>query len=204
MARKMALIFSVVHVQLRAALLLEFPLQFIRSHLDYLGAIEFGVARDATSFIASLTELKPFLRALLVADGTVTLLLRAYFDEDVLVETTGQSDFVLEFALPHLGLAKGDDAFFRQVKLTGRKTGHTYAQASSVLNPAALKPELFAALIKEDVGMGDVLRNSARGSYREILDVRAVDESRMARTYTVVLDANPAILITETFNTKWF
>ena len=79
-----------------------------------------------------------------------------------------------------------------------------YAQASSVLNPSALKPELFAALIKEDVGMGDVLRNSARGSYREILDVRALDDERMARTYTVVLDSNPAILITEVFNTRWF
>lgn len=200
----MALIFSVVHVQLRGAHLLEYPLQFIRSHLDYLGAIEPGVERDATSFIASLTEMKPFLRALLVADGTVTLLLRAYFDEEILVETTGQSSFVLEFALPHLGLEQGDDAFFRQVKLIGRKTGHTYAQASSVLNPAALKPELFAALIKEDVGMGEVLRNSARGSYREIFDVRTVDDSRMARTYAVLLDANPAILITETFNTRWF
>jgi chorismate-pyruvate lyase len=52
--------------------------------------------------------------------------------------------------------------------------------------------------------MGDVLRNSARGSYREILDVRALDDERMARTYTVVFDSNPAILITEVFNTRWF
>jgi chorismate-pyruvate lyase len=202
--QKVSLILSVMHVQMRAAFVLEFLLQFIRSHLGYLDTIEPGVERDATSFIAPLNELKPFLRALLVADGTVTLLLRAYFDEDVLVETTSQSSFVVESALPHLVLMKGDDAFFRQVELTGNKTGHTYAQATSVLNPAALKPELFAALIKEDVGMGDVLRNSARGSYREILDVRAVDDARMARTYTVVLDSKPAILITEVFNTRWF
>ena len=137
-------IFSVVHVQLRAALVLESLLQFIRSHLGYLDTIEPGVERDATSFIAPLTELKPFLRALLVVDGTVTLMLPAYFNEDVPVDTTSQSSFVLGFALPHLGLTKGDDAFFRQLELTGSKTGHTYAEASSVLNPAALKPELFA------------------------------------------------------------
>lgn len=195
---------SLVHVQIRAAFLLEALLQFIRSHLEYLETIEPGVERDATSFLASLNELKPFLRALLVADGTVTLLLRAYFDEDVLVETISQSSFVVGTALPHLGLSKGDDAFFRQVDLTGAKTGHTYAHATSVLNPAALTPALFSALIKEDVGMGDVLRNSARGSYREILDVRALDNARMGRTYTVVLDAQPAILITEMFNTRWF
>jgi chorismate-pyruvate lyase len=73
-----------------------------------------------------------------------------------------------------------------------------------VLDPAVLKPELFAALIKEDAGMGDVLRNSVRGAYREILDVRAADDARMARTYAVVLDSNPGILITEVFNTRWF
>lgn len=179
-------------------------MQTIRSHIEYLDTIAPGVERDATSFIASLHELKPFLRALLVADGTVTLLLRAYFDEDVLVETTSQSSFTVESMLPHLGLAKGDEAFFRKVELTGSKTGHTFAEATSVLNPAALKPALFEALIKEDVGMGDVLRNSARGSYREILDVRALDDTRMARTYTVVLDSQPAILITEVFNTRWF
>lgn len=52
--------------------------------------------------------------------------------------------------------------------------------------------------------MGDVLRYSARGSYKEILDVRAVDDTRMARIYTVVLDSIAAILITEVFNTRWF
>ena len=193
-----------MHVQLSAAFVLDFLLLFIQSHLRYLNTIAPGVERDATSFIAALNELKPFLRALLVADGTVTLLLRAYFNEEVQVETASQSSFVVESELPYLGLVKGDEAFFRQVELTGKKSGHTYAQASSVLNPSALKPELFAALIKEDVGMGDVLRNSARGSYREILDVRALDDERMARTYTVVLDSNPAILITEVFNTRWF
>jgi chorismate-pyruvate lyase len=93
-------------------------LQFIRSHLGYLDIIEPGVEPDATTFIAPLTELKPFLRALLVVDGTVTLMLRAYFNEDVPVDTTCQSSFVLEFALPHLGLTKGDGAFFRQLEMT--------------------------------------------------------------------------------------
>ena len=52
--------------------------------------------------------------------------------------------------------------------------------------------------------MGDVLRHSARRSYREILDVRAVDDTRMARIYTLVFDSIAAILMTEVFNTRWF
>ena len=201
---KGSLILAAVSVQIRAESLAGFQLQSIQPHLEYIKTINAGRQHEATSFIPSLGRLQPFLRALLVADGTVTLLLRAYFDEPIVVATTAQSGWVAETALPHLGLLVGDNAFFRQVDLIGGSSRHTYAQATSVLNPAALPPALFAALIKEDVGMGEVLRNSSRGSYREILDIRVVDEERIARTYTVTLDKRPAIIITEVFNSRWF
>ncbi|GEM_PF-4732348 len=51
-------------------------------------------------------------------------------------------------------------------------------------------------LIKEDPGMGNVLRHSARISF-EILNVRAVGDTGMARTYTLVLDSIAVIRITE-------
>ena len=179
-------------------------MQEIRSLLRYLECVPSKPARDANSFLASLSQLKPFLRAVLVADGTVTLLLRAYFDEEISIETIDQSSFGLEAPIPQLKLAEGDTAFFRQVDLVGSRTGKTYAQASSIINPVSIKPLLFSALIKEDAGMGDVLRNSARGSYREILDIRALDHEKIARSYTVALDLVPSILITEVFNSRLF
>jgi hypothetical protein len=56
---------------------LGFLWHFIQFHSGYLDTIESGVERDASSFIGPLDELKSFLRALLVAGGAVTLLLRA-------------------------------------------------------------------------------------------------------------------------------
>ena len=179
-------------------------MQDIRTHFRYLEDVPSKPAREANSFLASLSHLKPFLRAVLVADGTVTLLLKAYFDEGMCIETMYQSSFVLEAPVPQLNLLDGDNAFFRQVDLVGSRTGKIYAQANSILNPVLLNPALFSALIKKDVGMGDVLRNSARGSYREILDIRFLDHEKIARTYTVTLDSVPAIMITEVFNSHLF
>ena len=193
-----------MRVQMRAASTVEFHLQLIQSHLDYLDSVAPGAERDAVFFLDSMKGLNPFLRALLVTDGTVTLSLRAYFDEDIRVAAIHQSWWSVESTIPHLSLTAGSEAFYRKVELIGSETGRSYVEATSILNPAALKPELFTALIEEDVSMGEVLRNAARGSYREILDVRRLDEARMARTYTVVLDSKPAILITEVFNTRWF
>ena len=152
----------------------------------------------------AVADLPPFLRSLVVADGTVTLLLTAYFAEDIRVDTREQSRFILVSDLPHLQLDAGEEAFYRQVDLTGSRTGRTYAQATSVLNPAALPETLFRALIREDVGMGEVLRNAARGSYREVLGVRRDGPSEVSRTYAVILNGRPAILITETFRSAFF
>ncbi len=148
-------------------------------------------------------SLPPFLRALLVADGTVTVLLRAYFEERIDVRARSQSTVMLKTSIPALRLEAGDEAFQRQVDLTGASTSAAYASAISILNPAALPDELFSALIQENVGMGEVLRNSARGSYREVLDIR-IEGAKVERTYLVYLDGRPAILITEDFNSAVF
>lgn len=176
----------------------------IESHIQMLKCISVRPEEDTGALLENFQGLPPFLRALLVADGTVTLLLRAYFDELIQVDTLEQSSFTINEPLAHLHLKTGDEAFYRRVVLTGAESHRTYANALSLLNPAALKPELFDPLIEETVGMGEVLRNSARGSYREVLDVRAINKFEISRTYTVILDGHPAILITETFDRRWF
>lgn len=159
---------------------------------------------DPLSLLAALPSLPRFLRALLVADGTVTLLLEAYFCEAIKVETLFQAHFEISAGLPALQLEPGDAAFYREVLLCGSQTGRIYARAFSVLNPQALRADLFESLIKKDVGMGEVLRNSARGSYREVLDIQVPGEELFERTYAVVLDKQPAILITERFDARSF
>ena len=107
-------------------------------------------------------------------------------------------------ALPVLGLQEGDTAFFREVRLVGSDTGCCYAQASSLLNPSRIHPKLFQELINEEVGLGEVLRNAARGSFREVLDITRLSPEAICRTYAVFVDQLPAILITESFGVEVF
>jgi chorismate-pyruvate lyase len=145
----------------------------------------------------------PFLRALLVADGTVTMLLEAYFREMIGIRTLAQQTFELRQQVPVLGVGCGDDLFFRKVELSGTESGQLYAFAHTLLNPAVINTRLFAELVTEDVGIGWILRNSARGSFRQVLQINAGGIGQMPnsvnRTYLVSIKGTPALLITEEF-----
>ncbi|MBT4492399.1 MAG: DUF98 domain-containing protein [Gammaproteobacteria bacterium] len=171
-------------------------------HLKYLH--NRTAAEEISAALDSLNGLPPFLRALLVADGTVTLLLRAYFNEQISIRTESQFACATPEPLPLLALKTGDEVFMRSVTLSGGTSGHEYVEATSLINPSLLDAELFAALIDEHVGMGEVLRNSVRGSFREVLNIDIEDEEKVGRTYAVFLSGKPSILITERFRTRLF
>ncbi len=173
-------------------------------HLQMLDSIQVAPEIDASELLKPNQDLPPFLRALLVADGTVTRLLSAYFAEDIAINTLQQSEFSMPMPLAHLRLTTGQPAFIRQVELLGGLSDRRYASAISLLNPMLMDAGLFHELIDENVGMGEVLRNSARGSYREVLDIRRQSETTVTRTYAVILSGQPAILISETFALESF
>ena len=173
------------------------------SHLAYLQGIEPAESNIQDSLL-SCGDLPPFLRALLVADGTVTLLLQAYFGESIVVDEVVQETLTLERSLPLLGMQPGDTALCRRVVLKGVGSHRVYAGAFSLLNPSRIHPDLFTQLIDERVGMGEVLRNAARGSFREVLDIGRESEQAVRRTYAVFVEQQPAILITETFDIEVF
>ena len=172
-------------------------------HLDYLQNVPAENNGTPLSLIATVADLPQFLRALLVADGTVTLLLAAYFDEPIKIQMKHQMLLRLPSDLPHLGVITDQEIFYRRVSLIGSASDTTYADAVSLINPETMAKPLFEELIDEEVGMGEVLRNSARGSYRELLDVR-VDDDDIVRTYIVYLDGRRSILITERFHRAAF
>ena len=127
---------------------------------------------DVRGALQTLGSLPGFLRALLVADGTVTMALEAYFDEGVRVSTQLQRPEILPRAIPALNMNASDHCYFRQVRLLGEQSGSCYASATSILNKSAIGDELFEQLVDEHIGIGVILRNFARGSFREVLTVR--------------------------------
>ncbi len=153
-----------------------------------------------------LAGLPPFLRALLVTDGTVTKILEAYFWEPVAVHTLTQDLAIAERDVPWLDVAGGAQVLVRQAQLRGTDSGRVYADAFSVIRTERIPPAFRQRLIDREIGIGVLIRDSGLESYREVMEVgtealgpRPSAGERVFRTYRIIIAGAPVILITETF-----
>lgn len=157
-------------------------------------------------------SLPPFLRTLLVTDGTVTKSLEAYFWEPVDVLPLGQKKVVLQASVEGLPVVSGDIALQREVSLVGRESERHYASARSFLALSQLPGDLAEAMVSGKIGIGELLREKGVETYREIIhmDFIAQDQSDdalftsfegdlMSRSYRIRVAGTPAIVVTEYF-----
>lgn len=167
-----------------------------------------GFARDAEVDSPSgerlaLSDLPPFLRALLVTDGTVTKILEAYFWEPVVVDTLEQRFEAALEPVPWIEVETGDRCLVRDARLRGGDSGKSFAEAFSLIRTELIPPVFRQRLIDREIGIGVLIRDSGMESYREVLDVgldRLGDgEMAVFRTYRIIIDGHPVILITEYF-----
>lgn len=171
-----------------------------------------GFVRDGT--IANrggepipIETLPPFLRALLVTDGTVTKALEAYFWEPVAVETLCQEFIGAAAEIPWIEVRRGDQVLLRKALLRGADSGKEYAQASSVIRTEWIPASFREQLISRELGIGVLIRDSGLESYREVMEVGvepcgdrpAGDAAALFRTYRIIIEGRPVILISETF-----
>lgn len=169
-----------------------------------------GFVRDGTIARAdrepvAIDTLPPFLRALLVTDGTVTKILEAYFWEPVVVDTLRQEFIVAEAAIAWIEIAAGDPIMVRRARLRGADSGEHYAHAFSVIRTELIPPHFRQRLIDREIGIGALIRDSGLESYREVMEVgiEPADHGALSdgvfRTYRIIIAGKPVILITETF-----
>ena len=165
----------------------------------------------------AIQSLPAFLRALLVTDGTVTKILEAYFWEPVVVDTLYQEFVAAEAAIPWVAIHPGDRALMRRVRLRGDDSGHEYARADSVIRAEGVPDHFRQRLIDREIGIGALIRDSGLESYREVMEVgvnpapspsaasghdprsNVEPGEGLFRTYRIIIDGEPVILITETF-----
>ncbi|MGQ9659397.1 MAG: chorismate--pyruvate lyase family protein [Thermochromatium sp.] len=162
-----------------------------------------GEIVNTTGERIALSRLPPFLRALLVTDGTVTKILEAYFWEPVVVDTLEQRFEDAQQSVPWLEVKRGDRCLIRDAQLRGADSGRCFAEAFSLIRIQLIPPDFRRRLIDREIGIGVLIRDSGLESYREVLDVgldRTADgESAVFRTYRIIIDQRPVILITEYF-----
>jgi chorismate-pyruvate lyase len=153
-----------------------------------------------------LAELPPFLRALLVTDGTVTKILEAYFWEPVAVDTLSQGLTTIERDIPWVEVFAGDQVLVRKAQLRGTDTDIVYASAFSVIRTEHVPAAFRQRLVDQEIGIGVLIRDSGLESYRELMEVSATDadpqdpgSEQVSRTYRIIIQGVPVILITESF-----
>jgi chorismate-pyruvate lyase len=167
------------------------------------GYLEEGCLQGADGVRVPLADLPPFLRALLVTDGTVTKILEAYFWEPVRVETVEQRFEDAAAPVPWVEVAVGDRCLVRDARLVGAHSGRAFAEAFSVIRIAFIPADFRDRLIRREIGIGVLIRDSGLESYREVLDMGLETDRggrpQVFRTYRIVIDGQPVILITEYF-----
>lgn len=169
-----------------------------KNHFRTRGFVEGGIIQNAADISIDIGALPPFLRTLLVADGTVTKSLEAFFWEKVDVETLDQHDQILDIAIPTINANIGDHVLKREVQLRGTESDHTYAYASSYLRTEKLGGEIKENLLAGKIGIGELLREIGLETYREIIDL-GQDSETVFRTYVIHIGGEPTIQITERF-----
>ncbi|WP_370979689.1 chorismate pyruvate-lyase family protein [Agaribacterium sp. ZY112] len=162
------------------------------------GYVGFDVLQLASGESLNLRQLPAFLRVLLTTDGTVTKILESYFWEPVNVNRLAQRRLLLDCKSNNLNLNAGDEVIERRVSLSGGKSTRLYALARSLLNPEALPANVVKELEGEQVGIGEVLRESGLETYRELLSI-SQDGTNISRTYRILLAGKPCMEICENF-----
>ena len=162
----------------------------------------------------NLSQLTPFQRALLVIDGTVTQFIEAYTFSPIEVVLLHQETQTLSTRHVWLDAEKGTEVVARQVVLqTERKeapqpTVHVYATSIIVLD--RIPPTIREGLTLEGHGLGQLLQHSGLESRRDLLWwglkrpkdlpealVHLEGKPFLSRTYRVVANRQPIMLITE-------
>lgn len=171
--------------------------------------------RPADVLPVDLTTLTPFQRALLAIDGTVTKFIEAYTLEPIAALKLLQQTQTLNQTHPLLETSAETPVIARQVLLQGRYSSKVYAYAASLLLPQRLPLDVMRHLDAEPAGLGRILLNSQLENRREILwygienkadwlstlpiDLSYLGESWLSRTYRILVQQQPVMLINEKF-----
>ncbi|MGD8590976.1 MAG: chorismate pyruvate-lyase family protein [Chromatiales bacterium] len=178
------------------------------------GYVQGGVLTNDQQEDILMEKVPPFLRTLIVTDGTVTKTLEAYYWEPVSVDVLEQGLTQAKLPIPWLEVEQGEDVLIRKVHLRGVNSGKIYTSAMSVIRPSVIPLEQRKRLLDRSIGIGALIRDTGLESYRELLEVGLehslaymhIDDiakpkflDLVYRTYRIFMGGKPALLITETF-----
>ena len=147
----------------------------------------------------NMRTLPSILRVLLVTDGTVTKTLEAYYWEAINVSNVVQKKEPLTEDIEKIGAKTGEPVLKRSISLIGESSDKCYAHADSLIRLQQLPTDISEKLESGEIGIGELLRESGLETYRKLIDIGETETKQIYRSYQIIINHIPAILVTEYF-----
>ncbi len=183
-----------------------------KSYFRSSGYISENIIRTDSGFELDLSLLPPFLRTLLVTDGTVTKSLEAWFWETINVESLSNELETVENEINGLDVSIGDQVLKREVNLKGKDTNNIYAYAKSIVSLKHVSDVIANSLKNGEIGIGEILREKDVETYRDIFDINYLSDIEsqtqniplhngniISRSYRIRVNGVPSIIVNEFF-----
>lgn len=122
----------------------------------------------------------PLARIIATSDGTLTQLLRAWYDESLSLQVISQQTYMLKQDDKILQAQAKTILFERHSRIVGSRTDKTLVLATSRFIPSRLPLEIVNALLSTTEPIGELLRRNRLETFREIIRsvIFPVDENR--------------------------
>ncbi len=185
------------------------PQSFFKSS----GHLSNSQIQTSSGILLDLKKLPPFLRTLLVMDGTVTKSLSAWFWEPVKVQAFQNKLETAHESIDTLKIQAGDKILRREVSLIGKQSNNTFASARSIVSMKHLPKNTGEQLEKGKMGIGELLQEQNIETYRDIFNINYYTEKSsqndallntltgdiVSRSYLIRVNGVAAIMVSEYF-----
>src|SRR6185312_11825086 len=129
---------------------------------------------DATDCFLSDDEIQHLnrdLRILIACNGTLTRILGIVADDEIVLQIVGQ-----QVHLDAPGMRDGDELMSgrllrRRIFLKGKRSGHTYVAAESLIAVDLLPPAITTSLTETERPIGEIMATSCLETFKEAAEV---------------------------------
>ncbi|MGK7951597.1 MAG: chorismate pyruvate-lyase family protein [Xenococcaceae cyanobacterium] len=175
-----------------------------------------GNLQTSTYYIGT-SNLTPFQRILMKANGTVTAMLEAYLSEPIQVVKLSENLAKIELELPNIKLNQEEQVIARKVLLQGKTSGLNFIYADSLILINNLEERFRHQLLNTNIPIGKLWSEQKVETFKEIIDSGIEpanelsnyfgiepEENLLFRTYSVSSQGKITMIITEKFPENHF
>lgn len=166
---------------------------------------------------SGLESLSPALRVLLIADGTLSKMLEAFFCEPIDVEVLLHREVTHQPERTGWDLTEGAPMVERRVVLRGRSTSAPYLCAKAIIARDRIPAAIIDGLTMSRRGLGELILDARLETYRELISLQRTKAGRWAdsleikmsdpisvRVYNIYHNTALSIQLTEAFAERFF